>query len=390
MGVLKGVKIVEMAGIGPGPFCGMLLADLGAEIIVVDRPGADVGRPRPWELCSRGKRSITLDLKKPGAVDVFLRLIDGADALVEGMRPGVMERLGLGPDICLTRRPSLVYGRMTGYGQFGPLAQVPGHDANFIALSGALWVATQKHQRPEAPPTLLGDVAGGALYLALGVVAGILRAREDGRGQVVDAAMYDGSAHLLNLILSFLPLPEYGYSIENIRPAALGQHWDHAYECSDGKWIVIQAGEPQFYAELIRRLGLAHDQRFVKGQSTPENWQTLTIELSAIFRARSQAEWVAMLEGTETCFAPVLSPPEAALHPHAVARQIYQSVDGVLQAAPAPRFSLTPSAELSSIPPRGHHTEQVLSELGLSPELVETLTRDGALGSEPKTSADFV
>lgn len=362
MGVLKGVKIIEMVGLGPGPFCGMLLADLGADVIAVERPAADEGTPRPWELCSRGKRSIVLDLKKPGAVETFLQLIDGADALIEGMRPGVMERLGLGPDVCLARRPSLVYGRMTGWGQYGPLSQVAGHDANYVALSGALWLATQPGQRPDAPPGLLGDVAGGALYLAIGVLAGILRARQDGRGQVVDAAMVDGSAHLLNFAISFLP-DHYGGSFGNARPAALGMHWDRPYLCADGEWIVVQAVEPQFYAELIRRLGLDQDERFVNDQRNPGAWATLGDELSALFKTKSRDEWSRLLEGSDTCFAPVLAPEEAAAHPHNIARDIYNTIDGVLQTAPAPRFSVTPSAELVAVPPRGAHTKDVLAEL---------------------------
>ncbi|WP_246592113.1 CoA transferase [Aminobacter anthyllidis] len=224
----------------------MLLADLGADVIAVERPAKDAGAPRPWSICSRGKRSIVLDIKKPGAVDTFLELIDGADALIEGNRPGVMERLGIGPDVCLARRPSLVYGRMTGWGQYGPLSKAAAHDANYIALSGALWFATQPGQPPEAPPTILGDVAGGALYLAVGILAGILRARQDSTGQVIDAAMVDGSAHLLNLLVSFLPI-DYDLSIANARPGALGKHFDRTYVCSDGEWIVLQAMEPQFY-----------------------------------------------------------------------------------------------------------------------------------------------
>lgn len=371
MGVLNGVKVIEMVGLGPGPFCGMLLADLGADVIAVERPAADAGAPRPWALCSRGKRSIILDMKKPGAVDTFLKLIDGADALIEGMRPGVMERLGLGPDVCLARRPALVYGRMTGWGQYGPLSQTAGHDANYVALSGALWLATQPNQRPEAPPTLLGDAAGGGLYLAIGILAGILRARQDGRGQVVDAAMVDGSAHLLNLPLSFLP--EYAGSFEKVRPAALEKHWDRTYVCSDGEWIVLQSDEPQFYAELISRLGLEQDERFVKEQRNPGAWATLGDELSALFKTKSRAEWSELLEGTNACFAPVLALPEAATHPHIAARKIYRTVDGVLQATPAPRFSATPSSELTSIPVRGAHTEDVLTELQLSVKEIEIL-----------------
>jgi alpha-methylacyl-CoA racemase len=379
MGVLKGVKIIEMVGLGPGPFCGMLLADLGADVIAVERSAPDAGKPRPWELCSRGKRSIILDVKKPGGVETFLQLVEGADALIEGMRPGVMERLGLGPDVCLARRPSLVYGRMTGWGQDGPLAQAAGHDANYVALSGALWLATQPGQRPEAPPGLLGDVAGGALYLAIGILAGILRARQDGHGQIVDAAMVDGSAHLLNFPISFLP-DYYRGSFEKARPAALGMHWDRPYLCADGEWIVVQAVEPQFYAELIRRLGLGQDERFVNDQGSPDAWATLGNELSALFKTKSRAEWTRLLEGTDACFAPVLAPEDAATHPHNIARGIYETVDGVMQAAPAPRFSVTPSAKLRSVPARGAHTGDVLAEIQLSTKQMDDLRTSGALG----------
>ncbi|NGO54678.1 CoA transferase [Mesorhizobium camelthorni] len=381
MGVLSGVKIIEMAGLGPGPFCGMLLADLGADVIAVERPTEDVGNLRPWSLCSRGKRSIVLDIKKPEAVDTFLKLVDGADALIEGNRPGVMERLGIGPDVCLARRPSLVYGRMTGWGQYGPLLQAAGHDANYVALSGALWLATQPGQPPEAPPTILGDAAGGALYLAVGILGGILRARKDGTGQVIDAAMVDGSAHLMSLLLSFLHT-DYDLSIANARPGALRKHFDRTYVCSDGEWIVVQAEEPKFYAEFLKHLGLDHDERFAENQrGNPNVWGPLGDELAALFKTRTRAEWSEMLEGTDTCFTPVLSMPEAAVHPHMLARDVYRTVDGVLQPNPAPRFSATPSAELRSIPVRGAHTADILSELGLNEERIEALRRTGVLGS---------
>ncbi|ANT54889.1 CaiB/BaiF CoA transferase family protein [Mesorhizobium amorphae] len=364
MGVLSGVKIIEIAGLGPGPFCGMLLADLGADVISIERPDADVGAPRPWAVCSRGKRSIVLDLKKPAAVETVLQLVENADALIEGMRPGVMERLGLGPEVCHARCSSLVYGRMTGWGQNGPLVQAAGHDGNYTGISGALWLATPPGQAPEGPPTLLGDVAGGALYLAVGILAGILRARQDGRGQVVDAAMIDGSAHLLNLAISFIHL-DLGGEFARGKPTASGMFWDRAYQCADGEWVVIQPVEPHFYAELIRRLGFDNDQRFVNGQRTPELWATLGNELAEHFKTKTRAEWTALLEGTDSCFAPVLSPEEAASHPQVIARGIYKRIDNVLQAAPAPRFSLTPSPELGSVPPRGAHTEEILAELGL-------------------------
>lgn len=378
MSVLNGMKVVEIGGLGPGPFCGMLLADLGAEVIVVERPAADAGHPRPSEIINRGKRSIILDFKKPGAVEIVMQLVERADALIEGMRPGVMERLGLSPDACLARRPSLVYGRMTGWGQYGPLAQVAAHDSNYVALSGALWLSTPAGRRPEAPPSLLGDVGGGALYLAVGILAGVLRARHDGRGQVLDAAMIDGSAHMLNLMLSIIQ--NNGGNFEALRPASDARHFARSYRCADGEWINFTAVEPQFYAELIERLGLDHDERFINGRENPEAWPTLSDELTVLFASKTRSKWCELLEGTDACFAPVLALPEAALHPHNVARGIYVTVDGVLQAAPAPRFSATPPAEPTRVPVRGAHTHEVLSELKLSSLQVEQLTKSGALG----------
>ncbi|WP_271627697.1 CaiB/BaiF CoA transferase family protein [Bradyrhizobium sp. CCBAU 11445] len=372
------MKVVEIASLGPGPFCGMLLADLGADVIMVERPAVDAGRPRPSEIFNRGKRSIILDLKKPGAVDTVLQLVERADALIEGMRPGVMERLGLGPDVCLAHRPSLVYGRMTGWGQCGPLSRAAGHDSNYVALSGALWLSTPPDQRPAPPQTILGDVAGGALYLAIGILAGVLRARQDGRGQVVDAAMLDGSAHLLNLVLSVIAMR--GGNFELGKPAADARHFSRCYRCSDGTWINIVPDEPQFYAEFLKRVGLDGDQRFVNGQSTPEAWQSLQDELAVLFASKPRSEWCRLLEGTDACFAPVLDPLEAAVHPHNVARGVYTTVDGILQAKPSPRFSATPSAQPCHVPPRGSHTYEVLSELHLSPQQLDQLKNSGALG----------
>ncbi|MCV3243943.1 crotonobetainyl-CoA:carnitine CoA-transferase CaiB-like acyl-CoA transferase [Mesorhizobium robiniae] len=380
MGVLSGVRIIEMVGLGPAPFCGMILADLGADVIAVERPGADHGAPRPWSLVNRGKRSIVLDLKKPGAVNLFLELLDGADALIEGNRPGVMERLGLGPEACIARRPALVYGRMTGYGQFGPLSNAAGHDANYVALSGALWLATQPGIAPEAPPTILGDSAGGALYLAIGILAGILRARKDGVGQVIDAAMVDGSAHLMSLLLSFLA-SDYNYSTANARPGALGRHYDRAYVCGDGLWVVVQAEEPKFYAELLHRLGLEQEERFSEEvRHNPKSWGPLSQELAAIFKSKTRKEWCELLENTDTCFTPVLTMEEAAVHPHMMARNVFSNVDGVLQPNPAPRFSVTPSANPTSIPHRGANTAEILAELGVGAAQIQELRLAGALG----------
>lgn len=378
MGVLDGLKVVEFAALGPAPFCGMLLADLGADVITIERPNADAGLPRPSAIYNRGKRSIILDLKKPGAVDTALRLVDRSDVLIEGMRPGVMERLGLGPDVCLGRRPYLVYGRVTGWGQEGPLAQAAGHDANYLALSGALWLCTPPGQRPAPPQATLGDVGGGALYLAVGILAGVLRARQSGCGQVVDAAMLDGSAHMLNLVLSLVA--NRGNNFEVGKPTPDDRHFSRCYRCADGAWINIVADEPQFYREFLKIVGLDKDQRFVNGQKTPEIWAVLQDELASLFATRSSAAWCNLLEGTDACFAPVLHPLEAAVHPHNVARGLYTTIDSVFQAAPAPRFSATPSAGPTAVTPRGFQTFDVLSELGLSPDQVDQLKLSGALG----------
>jgi crotonobetainyl-CoA:carnitine CoA-transferase CaiB-like acyl-CoA transferase len=357
MTVLKGIKIIEFAGIGPGPFCGMLLADLGADVIVIERPG---GGDLPAAITRRGKRSVALDLKSPDSIDTVLRLIESADALIEGMRPGVMERLGLGPDVCLARNPRLVYGRMTGWGQDGPLAQTAGHDTNYIALSGALWYASEAGQPPVAPPTLVGDLGGGAMYLAVGILAGILKARSSGQGQVVDAAIVDGSAHLMNLMLD---LVGGGLGSERRGTSVLdGPHWYATYRCADGLDITVGALEPKFYRVLLEKLGLENDPRFVN-QNKLTHWPQQKQQLAELFATRPREQWCALLEGSDACFAPVLSPSEAARHPHIAARRIYRKEGGLLQANPAPRFSKSPAAAARPIPKVGEHTEQVLQEI---------------------------
>jgi alpha-methylacyl-CoA racemase len=376
--VLKGVRIVEIAGIGPGPFCGMLLADLGAEVITVERPAADIGTARPKQIVNRGKRSIVLDLKSPEAINVVLRLIDTADALIEGMRPGVMERLGLGPEICQSRNPALVYGRMTGWGQSGPLSQSAGHDSNYTALSGGLWFTSPAGVRQHAPPTVLGDIGGGALYLAIGLLAGILDVRSGGKGRIVDAAIVDGTAHMLNLLLGMVAT--LGGDYEKRTMFSDLAHWaGRSYCCSDGKWINIAPLEPQFYAQFVELMGLSHDERFVKGQMDPELWPALTEELSILFGSRTQAQWCAVLEGSDCCFAPVLDPLAASVHPHMVDRRTYQNVDGVLQAAPAPRLSGEGSNSISPIPKRGEHGAEILAEIGLSDHEIAALATIGAV-----------
>jgi alpha-methylacyl-CoA racemase len=373
LGVLDGVRIVEIAGIGPGPFCGMLLADMGADVILVERAGAksgdllDLGKSA---IVNRGKRSLALDLKDSSAIAAVLRLIDKADGLIEGMRPGVLERLGLGPEVCLARNPALVYGRMTGWGQEGPLAQAAGHDLNYIALSGALWFSGEPGRPPLAPPTLVGDLGGGALYLVMGILAGILNARSTGAGQVVDAAIVDGSANLMNLLLSAHAAGQQ--PLERGRGLLDGPHWCGTYACADGLFVSVQALEPQFNALLFSKLGLGEDPDF-KDPYDPSRWGVLRERMSASFATQSRLHWVSLLEGTDACFAPVLTPAEAMTHPHMAARGIYSERDGVLQAAPAPRFSATPSGLTGSIPARGEHSAVILRDAGLSESEIEQL-----------------
>ena len=365
MGVLSGVRIVEIAGLGPGPFCGMLLADMGADVILVERASGKRNDPTDLgknAIVNRGKRSIALDLKNPESIAAVLTLVAGADALIEGMRPGVMERLGLGPDPCLARNPRLVYGRMTGWGQDGPLAQAAGHDINYIALSGALWFSGQPGSPPMAPPTLVGDLGGGALYLALGLLAGILNARASGVGQVVDAAIVDGSAHLMNLVLSAHAAGQQPF--ERGRGLLDGPHWYGSYVCRDGHFVSIGALEPQFNTLLFAKLGLGDDPDFATAYD-PRRWGALRARLADLFFQHPRAHWVALLEGTDACFAPVLTPAEARAHPHMLARDVYAERDGVLQANPAPRFSVTPSAAPGAIARRGEHGAAVLREAGL-------------------------
>ncbi len=373
MGVLSGVRVVEIAGLGPGPFCGMLLADMGAEVILVERLGSKAGDPMDLgqkAIVNRGKPSVARDLEDPQAIDAVLRLVNGADALIEGMRPGVMERLGLGPDVCLTRNPRLVYGRMTGWGQSGPLAHAAGHDLNYIGISGALWYAGEPGRPPLAPPTLVGDLGGGALYLAMGLLAGILNARGGGAGQVVDAAIVDGSANLMNLLLSthaagLLPM-ERGQGLLD------GPHWCGSYACADGLFVSVQALEPQFNALLFAKLGLGEDPDFKKPYDA-RLWLRLRQRLADVFASQKRQHWVDLLEGTDACFAPVLSPREAMAHPHMAARGVYAEPHGVLQAAPAPRFSATPAATPGAVPRRGEHTAQVLRGAGLGDAQIAAL-----------------
>jgi alpha-methylacyl-CoA racemase len=350
MGPLAGVKVVELAGIGPGPMCAMLLADLGATVLRIDRrEPVELGIRRPLEfnLLLRNRLSVALDLKRPEDVALVLRLTDRADALIEGFRPGVTERLGLGPEACIARNPRLVYGRMTGWGQQGPLAHAAGHDINYIALTGALHATGRAGQPPSVPLNLLGDYAGGSLYLAFGLLAGIIEARGSGRGQVVDAAIVDGTAHLLTSFHGLLAMgafrEERGTNIVDS-----GAYFYDVYECADGGWVSVGPIEGRFHDALLAALGI--DPAEIGAQMNPEAWPRGKALLAARFRTRTRAQWCELLEGTDACFAPVLSLSEAPQHPHMRARGTYVEVGGVTQPAAAPRFSRTPAA--TPVPPR--------------------------------------
>ncbi len=359
---LTGIRVVEVEGIGPGPFAAMMLADLGADVIVVHRPrsGPVVGlKDRP--VTDRGKRSLVLDLKSEADRSVFLDLVSNADGLIEGFRPGVMERLGLGPDICHAANPRLVYGRMTGWGQDGPLAERAGHDLNYIAMSGALWPSALEGDRPTVPPTLVGDIGGGALYLVAGMLSGIIAAGRTGKGTVVDAAIYDGAAHMQNLLMSIAGVVEDGPSAQ--ANPLVGAHWSRTYRCADGAFISVQCLEPKFYAIFLEKLGLAADADFVEHQFDRDAWPRLSERLVHIFAAHDRAHWEQLFNGSDACVAPVLSPREAFAHPQNTARQTWHEIDGSLQAAAAPRFDGQPPASSAEIRARGQDTGAILAAL---------------------------
>ena len=354
--MLQGIRIIEFEALGPAPFAGMLLADLGAEVIVVHRKGATPtpGKPEP-NLLDRGKRSIALDLKAPGDLATAQGLIRSAQGLTEGLRPGVMERLGLGPEAAQALNPALVYGRMTGWGQTGPRAHQAGHDLNYLGLSGALFYAGLPGQVPGVPPTLLGDLGAGAMYLAVGMLAGLLRAKETGQGTVVDAAIVDGASHLMALLVSM-----QGQFSQTARGQSLldGPHWSRCYACACGGHIAVQCLEPKFYALFLDRLGLDDDPAFA-AQFDAGQWPTQTARMEALFASKPRAAWETLFEGTDACVAPVLSPAEAQADPHVAARRIWQ--DGA--PAPAPRFDGQAPRPTSAAPARGADTAAILEEL---------------------------
>jgi alpha-methylacyl-CoA racemase len=360
-GPLAGLKIVEFAGLGAAPFCGMLLADLGADVIRIDRPGATP--PNAFELITRGRRSVALDLKSAQGVATTLLLLDKADALIEGYRPGVMERLGLGPDLVLTRNPRLVYGRLTGWGQDGPQSSYAGHDINYIALSGALH-AMGSSDKPMAPLNLVGDFAGGSLYLAMGLLAGVLHARSTGQGQVVDCAMLDGAASLMTMFYGAFAAGEWKDERQSNSLDGAAHCYD-TYQCADRKWIALGPLEPHFYRELLGLIGLQGLSE--QAQFDPSTWPSLKRQVAGVIKGRTRDEWCTLLEGSNACFAPVLSLKEAPTHPHNIARGGFVAHAGVLQPAPAPRFSKTPGAIQGAPPIPGSHTDEVLQEWGVTP-----------------------
>lgn len=372
-GPLSGLKVVEFAGIGPGPFCGMLLSDLGADVVRIDRKGQ--GKGAPSDITSRGRRSVGLDLKNPAAIETCLKLMEEADAIIEGFRPGVMERLGLGPDVALKRNPKLVYGRMTGWGQFGPYANAAGHDMNYIAITGALH-AIGTGDKPVPPLNLVGDFGGGALYLAFGLLAGVIHARASGQGQVIDCAMSDGAASLMAMFYGF----KAGGGWKEERRANLldgGAHFYDTYQCADGKWISIGSIEPQFYALLLEKTGI-NDPDFA-AQMDRGRWDSLREKLGHVIAQKTRDEWCQIMDATDVCFAPVLDLDEAPKHAHNVARQTFLEIDGVVQPAPAPRFSATPGAIQGPPPAVGAHDQQALTDWGFSGEQIADLRTAGAL-----------
>jgi len=378
MGPLNGLRVIELASIGPGPMCAMLLADMGADVVRIDRTepsGLGVPMDKRFEVSGRSRRSVALDLKAPAGRDAVLRLIDKADILIEGFRPGVAERLGLGPTDCHARNPGLVYGRMTGFGQSGPLAQAAGHDLNYIALTGALHAIGPAKAKPVPPLNLVGDYGGGALYLAMGLLAALHERKGSGQGQVVDAAMVDGAASLMSI---FYGMHASGRWSERRGDNLLdgGAPFYDTYETADGKYVSIGALEPKFFAEMAQRIGL--DGSFVQRQYDRKVWPAMREAMTQLLLGKTRDEWCALLEGTDACFAPVLTIGEAPTHAHAVARGAFVDLAGVVQPGPAPRFERSGSRAPQPAPAIGAHTDEVLAEAGFRADEIAALHATGA------------
>ena len=373
MGPLKGLQIIEMAGIGPAPFCGMVLSDLGANVIRVDRV-TSAGSVSRQEASNRGKKSIAVDLKTPKGIEIVLNLVEASDAIFEGFRPGVMEKLGLGPDVCLQKNKKIVFGRMTGWGQEGPLAFAAGHDINYISLSGVLATIGRPGAPPVPPLNLIGDYGGGGMLLALGLVAALFETKSSGKGQVIDAAMVDGSALLMTMIYTMRGMGLWKDSLgSNFLDG--GAHFYDTYECKDGKFISIASIEPKFY-QLLREITPLEDSIF-DDQLSRESWPEQKKALKEIFLKKTQQEWCDLMEGTDICFAPVLNMAEAPEHPHNKARGTFIELEGIVQPAPAPRFSRTVPEVYPAPAYVGEHTEEVLKSIGMQDSDIEDLKASG-------------
>jgi alpha-methylacyl-CoA racemase len=376
MGPLQGYRVLELAGIGPGPMAGMMLADMGAEVIRIERASKDNAATRT-DPSYRGKRSIALNLKTEEGVNTVLRLVESADVFTEGFRPGVAERLGLGPEDCQKRNPKIVYGRVTGWGQSGPLSQAAGHDINYIALTGALHAIGKMGEPPVPPLNLVGDMGGGGMLLTLGILAALLEAQKSGQGQVVDAAMTDGSALLMWMFHGMAEMGFHNADDRGVNVLDGGAHFYNCYPTADGKYVSIGSIEPQFYAQLVELAGLDPD-TFGK-QMDHASWPKLKLQLAEVFKTRTREQWCDLLEGTDVCFAPVLSLTEAPEHPHNDARGTYVTVDGMVQPAPAPRFGRTPSEIRHGNHSLGSDTDEVLEEAGFSAAEIQSLREGGCL-----------
>jgi alpha-methylacyl-CoA racemase len=379
LGPLSGIRIIELAGIGPGPLAAMVLGDLGADVVRIDRIKSsfvlDVA-PK-YAVHTRNRRSIAIDLRRPEAAEVVLRLVAGADGLIDPFRPGVVERLGIGPEPCLKRNPKLVYGRITGWGQEGPLADKAGHDINYIALAGVLGAIGRQGETPVPPLNLVADYGGGGMLLAVGMLAGLIESMKSGRGQVVDAAMIDGAALLLGMITGLRGAGLWSEA-RGTNLLDSGAHFYEVYETQDGKHVAVGAIEPQFYANLIDKLGLTGEA--LPAQMDRDSWPVMKARFAAIFKTRTRDEWCAIMNEADTCVAPVLSIDEAPMHPHAHARAAFIEVDGAVQPAPAPRFSRTPSGKPVIAVKPGAHSNELLTEARFAAEEIAALRAAGVVG----------
>ena len=388
---LQGIRIVEFAGLGPGPFAGMMLADMGAEIIRIERPERKLSASSDSDMfgldfLARGRKSVALNLKEPAAVDLALKIIAGADGVIEGFRPGVMERLGLGPDVCHEKNPKLVYGRMTGWGQDGPLSQAAGHDLNYVALTGALWATGESDRKPTFPMNLLGDFGGGGMYLAFGMVSALLKAQRTGHGDVVDAAICDGTSSLMTFIHSRRAMGVWSDE-RGSNQLDGGAPWYDVYECSDGHWISIAAIEPQFWSCLLTLVGF--DAVTFGDRRDRAQWPAMRTRFATLFKSQTRAHWCDLLEGTDACFAPVLAPSEVADHAHMAGRKIL-TTDGCDQPLPAPRFANATTPMPSKPPHPGEHSAQILRDAGVSTSEINRLIANGVVHDPQITQGDTV